>query len=59
MEKLKEVRKKAGLTQVELAEKVGCSQVCVARWEKGTNDPSLKMAKALAEALKCKIDDIL
>ena len=40
MEKLKEVRKKAGLTQVELAEKVGCSQVCVARWENGTNDPT-------------------
>lgn len=59
MEKLKEVRKKAGLTQVELAEKVGCSQVCVARWENGTHEPTLRMAKALAEALKCKIDDIL
>lgn len=59
MEKLKDIRKAAGLTQIELAEKVGCSQVNIARWETGAHDPSLKMAKALADALKCKIDDLL
>lgn len=59
MEKLKEVRKAAGLYQSELAEKVGVTQKDISRWENGTHEPTLRMAKALADALKCKIDDIL
>ena len=38
MKGLKEARKKARLTQAELAEKVGITQQMVYAWEKGISD---------------------
>ena len=37
---IKSRRKNIGLTQKELAEKVGVSMNTVARWERGENEPS-------------------
>ena len=50
--RLKEARKKAGLTQVELAERVGCFQVEIANWENGVRKPQEKTIQALAKILK-------
>lgn len=59
MERLKEKRKALGLTQAELAERIGCTQKDVARWESGVREPRLTALKKLAEALGCKVDDII
>jgi transcriptional regulator with XRE-family HTH domain len=41
----------AGLTQAELAARVGTKQPAIARLETGTSEPSLGMLKRLAKAL--------
>ncbi|MEA1903759.1 MAG: helix-turn-helix transcriptional regulator [Actinomycetota bacterium] len=37
-----EARRRAGITQRELAYRLGTHQPVVARWEKGTTEPSLR-----------------
>lgn len=56
-EKLKAARKAAGLTQVELAEKVGCKQKDISRWENG-RPMTAETLKKLAKALGCSMDDL-
>ena len=48
---LKNYRKKAGLTQLELAEILFVSASAVAKWEQGSNLPKLESIPAIAEAL--------
>ena len=38
-EKLKAARQAAGMTQGELAEKVGCDQRAISEWENGRREP--------------------
>ncbi len=45
-----EARARAGLTQAELAERMGTSQSAVARLESGTARPSVATLEKLAEA---------
>ena len=58
-EMVKDARNAKGLTQLQLAEKVGVSQVQISRIEKGLNSPSIKTVKALAKALRIPARDIL
>ncbi len=51
-------RKKAGLTQIQLADKVGVSQANVSIWEKGRIFPQADKLPILAKTLNCKIDDL-
>ena len=44
-----------GLTQAELAERVGTTQSSIARLESGKHKPSLQMLEKVAEALGCKV----
>jgi transcriptional regulator with XRE-family HTH domain len=53
------LRKKAGLTQVELAEKLGVSQPNIAYWESDTGTPSAYRLSAIARILNCSIDELL
>ena len=39
-ERLKDLRKQAGLTQVDVAEKLGISQPAYASWERGVKKPT-------------------
>jgi transcriptional regulator with XRE-family HTH domain len=55
---LKRLRRKRGLTQQALAEKVGITQVYVAYLE-GGRTPSLPMLQRLAKALKVKVGKLL
>lgn len=57
-EKLRAARKAAGLTQEELAEKAGCLQKDIARWEAG-REPKALTLKKLAQALGCKMEDLV
>jgi transcriptional regulator with XRE-family HTH domain len=49
--RLRELREGAGLTQAQLAEKVGVGRDAVARWEAGVREPGWSSILALAEAL--------
>ncbi len=50
-----ELRLKFGLTQAELAKKIGTKQPSIARMESGAELPSLRILKKIADALKVKI----
>ena len=58
-ERLKRLRKKAGLNQTQLAEKIGVSLLTVFRWEKGDRQPRVDEIKALAKALSVPEADLL
>jgi transcriptional regulator with XRE-family HTH domain len=49
--RLRELRTEAGLTQGQLAERAGVQRDAVARWERGTREPSWSNEIALADAL--------
>ena len=46
-----DARIRAGMTQMELAERSGISQADICRLEKGTRNPSIALLKRLAEAM--------
>lgn len=47
---IRQARKRANLTQTELAAKVATTQSAVARWERGASHPSVERLEALVEA---------
>ena len=57
-DKIKAARRKAGLTQVQLAEAVGCKQKDISRWESGVYVPTIKTWTPIAQTLKCSMDDL-
>ena len=56
--RLKEARTKAGLTQAELAERIGVSRKTVNTVENGVFIPSTPLALGLARALGVKVEDL-
>ena len=59
-ERLKLFRKKAGLTQPELAHLIGVHETTIRRWENDDNTtPRLEEIKALAKALRVSEQDLL
>jgi putative transcriptional regulator len=55
---LKEKRSAAGLTQAELAERVGVSRKTINTVENGVFIPSTLLALKLARALRCNVEDL-
>lgn len=51
-----EKRKELGLTQQELAHKLGVTDRSVSRWEKGTSTPDIYSLKRLSEILNVSMD---
>ncbi len=51
---IREARRRAGLTQAELARRVGTTQSAVARLERGRTEPSLERLRAILRA--CGLD---
>ncbi len=47
---IREARRRAGLTQAELARRVGTTQSAIARIERGRTEPSLARARELVRA---------
>lgn len=47
-----------GMTQSQLAAKIGCTQVDLSRWERGIHSPNSRWMPLIAAALNCSIDDI-
>ncbi len=56
--RIKEFRARYDLTQQDLADKVGVTRMTIVFLEKGTYNPSLKLAKKIAIALKSSIDEL-
>ena len=57
-ELIREARRRAGLTQSELAGRAGTTQSAVSRWERGRAEPGLDTLRRLAEVcgLRLEID---
>lgn len=56
--RIKELRARYGLTQEDLARKVGVRRETILFIEKGDYNPSLNLAHGIAKALKTTIDDL-
>lgn len=52
-------RKEKGLTQEELAEKLGVSAVAVSKWERGINVPELGVVCEMADFFEISVDELL
>lgn len=59
MLKLMFKRKQAGLTQAQLAEKVGLKRMTIYNYEAGIRQPNTEKLVLLANALNCSIDEIV
>ena len=57
--KLKEIREKKGMSQEELAEKLGINRTMIIHYEKGRNYPSLERAIQISDILGCTLDDLV
>jgi transcriptional regulator with XRE-family HTH domain len=57
--RLAQLRRAAGLTQVQLAETLGISQQMVASYEVGRRRIPVSLLPALAQALKVQVDALL
>ena len=53
--RLRKARVKAGITQQDVAERMGIAQTAVSRLEIGAHSPSLDMVERYAEALGCRL----
>ena len=56
--RLKEYRTRAGLTQEELAQRVGVRRETILRLEAGRYNPSLKLAIDLSRAVQAPIESL-
>ena len=59
MAALKELRKRSGLTQVDLAAKMRVTQGCVSQWENGRAFPRTERLPELAQLLGCTAKELL
>lgn len=55
---IRELRKMAGLTQKELADRLGISHISVSNWELAKYEPSPRQLVALANALGVPVERI-
>lgn len=58
-EKLKEIRKKEGLSQDQLAEKIGVSRQAITKWETGKGLPDVENMVIIAEIFKLTLGELL
>lgn len=58
-ELIREARKKKGLTQRELGDLLGMSDVGVAQWEKGQRNPRLETRQRIAKALDIDVTALM
>ena len=56
--KMLEYRTRRGITQQELADRVGCRRETIGKLEKGMYNPSLKLAMDVAEELGATVYDL-
>lgn len=57
--KLRQKRKKAGMTQKDLADKAGVTRVYVGLIERGETSITLEKVYKLASAINCSVEELL
>ena len=55
--KIKKYRKEAGLTQKQLAEKIGRKEITIRKYESGEREPRISIINDICEALNIPIDE--
>lgn len=58
-EKIYALRRKSGLSQEQLAEKIGVSRQAISKWEGGLSTPELDKLKALSEFFGITVDELV
>jgi len=58
LKNLRNLRIACGLTQRELADKLGVAQCTIVFWEQGSKYPTADKLPAIARLLGCSIDDL-
>ena len=58
-QKIKDLRKKADMTQDRLADYLGVSAQAVSKWECGIATPDLSLIAPLCRVLGCSADELL
>lgn len=59
MLRIKELRKEKGLSLRDLASVLKVSPQCISYYENGKRNLTINDAKRIADALECKIDDLV
>ena len=59
LERLKELRSKAGISQKKLADIVGVSQQAINKYENHSTEPDIGMLKRMAEYFETSVDYII
>ena len=59
MNRIKELRIEAGLTQTELAAKLGFNQTAIGKYERSELEPNIETLKKLSKIFECSIDYLL
>ena len=54
-----EKRKAVGLTQAQVAERLGITDAAVVQWEKGQTMPKGSRLKEVADLYNCTVDELL
>jgi transcriptional regulator with XRE-family HTH domain len=57
--KLKELRENMGISQYELAERLGVAQSTIGGWESGKREPNFKTIKIIADFFNVSVDYLL
>ncbi len=57
--KIRQLRERRGMTQKQLADALGLSQVAICLWETGENVPTIQNLHRLADILGCDARDLL
>ena len=58
MIKLKELRRRAKITQKQLAERLGIGQSTLCLWELNRSVPGVRWLQPIAEILHCSVKDL-
>ncbi|MDE5965916.1 MAG: helix-turn-helix domain-containing protein [Lachnospiraceae bacterium] len=58
-ERLREIRQKEGLSQEQLAEKIGVSRQAITKWETGKGLPDIENLVIIAEIFKTTLDELI
>lgn len=58
-DRIKEARKTAGLTQTQLAEKIGVATITIRQYELGKRQPRIEQLRKIASALGLYISDLV
>lgn len=58
-ERICQLRRKCGLSQEQLAERIGVSRQAISKWESGTSTPELEKLIALSECFQITLDELI